>query len=408
MDLTGRFHGVMQYDAEGEVRGRVARVQVVTERFGLTAGRGWSLVPGHRRLRDVDAAPRFFDRDALHAADGGEIGIEVGALIDLDLDNVPEPPLRPSLVPGAVSAAAGLLWVIDRDLPLLVSIDDDRVVTEYVLPGTIGVSRRIWATPTGCWIDGTDGLFRVDTGGAPRRVGDDGGAAEALLGEAILVCRSDGTWMLHSPDGGATAIEAPTGYVATLAPDRDTAVVLLRTDDGTMQLTRVTADGSITVGPLLPRTHRASRPALAGTPLRLFLGDQAGTVEDDLTLRPSKALPGHLLSVGPVGPHVWCTGHPPDGTGRAGWWPLPGPVDYDRTRQFWLFTVLDGRTLESDCSTPIFTTHPSVTVDDRGTVWVVADGVQSIPSTPMQWPGTLDVAALLDDARTTRPGAAAR
>lgn len=92
-------------------------------------------------------------------------------------------------------------------------------------------------------------------------------------------------------------------------------------------------------------------------------------------------------------------GHPPDGTGSSGWWPLPGPTEYDPTRQFWLFTLLDATILEPVSSTPIFTPQPRVTVDSANTVWVTADGVRAIPAETMQWPDLLDVAALLDRSR---------
>ncbi|MDE8649481.1 hypothetical protein PXH69_31385 [Rhodococcus qingshengii] len=40
-----------------------------------------------------------------------------------------------------------------------------------------------------------------------------------------------------------------------------------------------------------------------------------------------------------------------------------------------------------------------MTIDHKGTVWVIGDGVQSIPAESMQWPDDLDVAALLDESR---------
>ena len=68
---------------------------------------------------------------------------------------------------------------------------------------------------------------------------------------------------------------------------------------------------------------------------------------------------------------------------------------FDRTRQFWLFTLLDSHSLEPVKSTPIFTTDPAVSIDSAGTVWVIADGLQSVPEESMQWPASLNVAALL-------------
>ena len=60
---------------------------------------------------------------------------------------------------------------------------------------------------------------------------------------------------------------------------------------------------------------------------------------------------------------------------------------------------MDARTLEPVKSTPIFATNPAVTIDHKGTVWVIGAGVQSIPAESMQWPDYLDVAALLDESR---------
>ncbi|MFZ2527789.1 MAG: hypothetical protein WAX14_09085 [Rhodococcus sp. (in: high G+C Gram-positive bacteria)] len=47
-----------------------------------------------------------------------------------------------------------------------------------------------------------------------------------------------------------------------------------------------------------------------------------------------------------------------------------------------------------------------MTIDDHGTVWVVADGIGSIPATSMRWPNILDVAALLDASRSPATGSA--
>ncbi len=410
VELTGRFYGVMGYDTEGHVRGRVTRVRIVSERFRRRPGTAgsWHMVSGYRQLRDVDAAPRFFDRDGLFEHDGDEADSDVGALIDLDLDDVPDLPARPSIVAGDISAAAGLLWVIDSSLPLAVSIDADRTVHEYVLPGAIGSSRRIWATPDGCWIAGGDGLFRVDAGETPRHVDDIPVLAGAVLGETLLACRAEGRWTLHGPDGHPIEMNAPDGHVASVAVDDDGFVVAVRAGDSAFRLVRVRPAGELTIGPILPHTNRQYRVFLAGTPLRVFLGEHAAPVRADLTLGVPRTLPRGLMAAGQVGPYVWFTGHPPDGTGRSGWWPLPGPVTYDRSRQFWLFTLLDGRTLEPVTSTPIFATRPRVTIDDHGTVWVVADGIRPIPDTTMQWPNELDIAALIDASRSRATDSAER
>ena len=118
-------------------------------------------------------------------------------------------------------------------------------------------------------------------------------------------------------------------------------------------------------------------------------------VRPDLTLGPTKRLPYHPFHAGNRRVDlVWIVGHPPDGTGAGGWWPLPGPVQYERSRQFWLLTLLDGRTLEPLRSTPIFGTTPGVARDGGGTVWFTASGLHAVPDESMAWPRPLDVADL--------------
>lgn len=405
VELTGRFHCFLGDDA-GRVRGRVTRVRVVTERFRRRPGSdaAWDMSSGHRRLRDVDVSPRFFDREALYAQDRDEADADVGVLIDLDLDDVPTPPTRPSIVPGSVSAAGGRLWVADSALPVVVSIGRDRTVREHVLPAPVGPSRHVWATPTGCWAGGNDGLFLCANDTEPRLVGTGATHTAAVLGEALLVCRPEDAWLVYRPDAEPVEIDAPRGYVAAVAHDGPTVVAAVVLDNSTIRLVRVEPTGAATVGPELQHSGRGSRMFLAGSPLHLFLGGHAVPVLAPLTLGTPRPLPRKLMVGGQVGPYVWTVTHPPDGTGQSGWWPLPGPVVYDRTRQFWLFTLLDAHTLEPVRSTPIFATRPSVTVGDDGTVWVTADGVRSIPDATMRWPEPLDVAALLDASRTP-PGA---
>lgn len=402
VELTGRFYGVMGYDTPTNVRGRVIRVQLVTERYRRPPeNHGWHIVPGHRTFRDVEAAPRFFNHDMFMRDDLFEVDREVGVVVDLDLDDVPPVPARPSIVPGDVSASGEALWVVDRELPVVVSIDPDRVAREHVLPGPIGYARHVWATPTGCWVGGKGGLYRCVIGEEPRRVNPRSVHQGAVIGEHFLACPSGTTWSLHTADNEPVVVEVPDGYVRSIAVDGESFVVLieqLHTDIGSStRLVRVTVTGETTVGPELATVpgRRGASPYLAGAPLRIFHSGTASRVLPDLTLGAMEQLDGDPFHGGQVGDFVWIIGHPPRGTSRAGWWPLPGPVEYDRTRQFWLFTLLDSRTLEPVKSTPIFTTDPAVSIDSAGTVCVIADGLQSVPEESMHWPASLDVSALL-------------
>ena len=407
VELTGRFYGVMGYDTPSYVRGRVTRVQLVSERYRRPPeSHGWDIVPGHRKFRDIETAPRFFDNDMFMRDDLFEADRGVGVLVDLDLDDVPPVSARPSIVPGDVSSAGETLWVVDSQLPVVVSIDPDHVAHEHVLPGPIGHSRRVWATPTGCWVGGNDGLYRCVIGeDEPRRVCPHSVHQGAVIGEHFLACPSGTRWSLHTQDHEPIAVDVPDGYVSSIAVDGESFIVLAEqrhADIGTTyRLIRVSMSGEVTVGPELPAIpgRRGGATFLAGAPLRVFRSGSASTVLPDLTLGAMEQLVGDPFYGGQVGDFMWIIGHPPDGTSRTGWWPLPGPVDCDRTRQFWLFTLLDGGTLEPVRSTPIFATNPAVTIDCKGTVWVIGDGVQSIPAESMQWPDDLDVAALLDEPR---------
>lgn len=374
VELTGRFYGVMEYDTPSYVRGRVTRVQLVTERYRRPPeNHGWHIVPGNRRLRDVEEAPRFFDNDMFMRNDLFEADREVGVVVDLD--DVPLIPARPSIVPGDVSASGETLWVADQQLPIVVSIDPEHSAREHVLPGPIGHSRHVWATPTGCWVGGHDGLYRCVIGEEPRKIIDGPVPHGAVIGEHFLACPSAATWSLHTRDHEPVAVDVPDGYVRSIAVDGESFVVLAeqrQTDAAsTYRLIRVNVSGDVLVGPELPTIpgRRGASPYLAGTPLRIFRSGSASRVLPDLTLGATEQLDGEPFHGGQVGDFVWIIGHPPDGTSRTGWWPLPGPVDYDRTRrQFWLFTLLDTGTLEPAKSTPISTTNPAVTTDGKGTV----------------------------------------
>lgn len=418
--LIGKFLSALDGYVGGAVRGRVTRVQIVSERMRRVGSDGWELEPGHRQLRDVDAAPRFFERpvydaaiDAAIAAEPeqdwtgvrffsagghlpGEFDSDTGVLVDLDLDDVPAPRSRPTFDAGDVSAAAGLLWVVDSQLPLVVSIDQERHVQEHLLPSPIGSHLKLSASPSGCWVTGDDGVFRIDSGGQITRIDEHKVTAAMALGETLLACGPDRRWALHTPGQNPLVLEAPEGRVYDAVVDDGSFVVLVGDGDATW-LARVTPEGDVTVGPQLHNIRSRNKTALVCDPLRLFVGASASLVERDLTLSTSQTLPARPLVVGQIGDYVWITGHAPEGTRPGGWWPMSGPTTYARTEeQTWLLTLLDSQTLEPVRSAQIFSPSPRVAIDDDGTVWVVAGRLWSISENTMQWPAEVDVAALLD------------
>lgn len=152
--LTGRLLGDLGYATTGSARGRVRRARVVADNYRLleqpaTGPRHhprWIPVLGTRTLRDVDAATGVFrddTRPALHRAEGEDVVRECGVLVDLDLDDVPALPVRPNIVPAAVSAHGRDAWVVDRELPVVIRMSDKQRIVEYRLPGRIFASPRI-------------------------------------------------------------------------------------------------------------------------------------------------------------------------------------------------------------------------------------------------------------------------
>ena len=185
--------------------------------------------------------------------------------------------------------------------------------------------------------------------------------------------------------------------VLTWGGDRGGVLALLSGEEG-RRLVRVEADLTVTAGPVLPELARAHRRFLAGTPLRVFADRRVARVQSDLTLGPLRRLPKDFLTAGQVGPYVWGVHHPSDEINRNGGLLPVANHDPGSYRQFWMFTLLDGNTFEEISTTPIFTTWPSPTIDGDGTVWILGDGVRSIPTISMEWPPLLDVAALLEAA----------
>lgn len=428
VELTGRFVSILDGAVGGQVRARVTRVRIVTERMRRVGAGGMAVQPGHRRYRDVDAAPGFFERpwwdaavDAAIAADPPAPGTQYfasaagslpdefdddkGVLIDLDLDDVPPIPSRPRMVPGDASAGGNRWWVSDTELPLVAAIEPDGTAREYVLPGPADGRRRVSATPSGCWVTGSDGVYRVTPGASPDRVGDHAIIGAVAFGETLLACGREGRWELHRPDEAPVALEAPDGPVFDAIVDGGDVVVLCGNGSGDPCLVRVTAAGVVEEGPWL-RIADVWRSALIADPLRLVAGAVVYSVRPDLTLRETTRLPERPLDVGSAAGDIWITTHPPDGTGYVGWWPLNESVEFDRRAdQYWLLTRLDGHSLEPVLSVPIHGTRAHVAADEDGTVRAITDGLVEVPGTTMEWPEDIDLPVLLaaSDAQSVPP-----
>lgn len=397
VDLTGVFWGTFGYDTEGRFRGRVTRVRMASERYERRGAGGWYPVPGHHQLREVDAAPRFFGPGE-ELQDGDTADVEATVVVDLDLDDVPALPVRPELVPGDVSAAGGVLWVMDSALPVVLRIDADDRATRVVLPGAIGTPQRVHATPSGCWVTGGDGTFWVTEGADPVRVDDQPVVAGAAAGESLVACTGAEVWRQYSPGREPVDLPAAAGYVSSMVAVGDSAyAVVLRRGESALRVVRVSASGECTVGPavpLLPRGH--GNPYLLGDPLRVVRGVDVGVVQPDLSLREERELPKHRLGGGITDGVSWTVGHPPDGTTSAGWWPLPGPARVDRTQQYWMLTLHHPSSLEPVTSVPVASSMPRIAVRELGGVYLSDGAVRRFrtDSPVMAEPEVIDVAGI--------------
>lgn len=163
--------------------GRVRRLQLVEQEYENTAS-GQQPVPGTERVSELDREQdhywpnwRIFpSSDAFHPT---------GIIVDLDLDDVPEP--ANSFNAGAIAVSGTDVWVMDKSNPVLLHVDNAPAppcVTEFLLPLTIEPpatmwTRRVQADRDGCWITAGDEIVRCDHNGPAeltlRRVCTDGG-----------------------------------------------------------------------------------------------------------------------------------------------------------------------------------------------------------------------------------------
>ncbi len=422
VEITGHFRGGFTYAAHGIVRGRITRARIVTERHRQNSNGRWVVVPGFRSVREVARADVVDHRDRARHAGVEHVDMDSEVIVDLDLDEVPPLQLRPSIVSGAVSAAAGITWVVDTELPLLVAVSGDDVVTEYLLPGRIGVPRSIWAVPDGCWATGEDGTYWTPVDGESVQVDDRGTHAGAVNGDTLLGCTGDSTWRLYRPGSKPVDLDVTpaAGHVfSVVAHDNGFVAVVKRSDVGT-RLVRVSLSGEVQVGPDLTaspaeeRRYRWQRDFfLAGDPLRLVSHVDVGVIGPDLTIRDDgERLGQRQFAGGTVGEFGWSLGFLGSGTPTPDEvWPLPNRETFDRATRMLsrpprkVLTLYDPRTMAPLTSVPMLEPTPSVTVDDAGTIFVVVKGgLAAFPASipVLTWPALIDVAALLDAARAQK------
>lgn len=401
--------------SHSQVRGRVTRVQVRTIPYHCPDGSNWWPLPSApSSYRDVTLAPRWFDRSDLRDPERNLealIWSDSGVVIDIDLDDVPSRAPRPKIVPGDVVADDHGIWIVDNQLPVVALLCGD-TATEYVFPGTITSGRTLRATPDGCLIfDGSD-IYRCTVDEPLEKVV--GTVAGITIDDVSLrferVDQLGWRAMLTWSTGGRTDVDAiPVDHVPVgSAIDNGSFIIAVRerlSTSKTTHLVRITTTGLVTTGPSLPNDESDwdRRTTLVNGPLRVIQKNAVIPIHDDLSSGDLVPLHKYVLAAGQAGETAWIVTHPPSGAGdgQHGWWPLPGPVDYDSSRgQFWLLTLLDGSS-ESLGSYPISTVRPGVAVDRRGDFWITDRGLRLLPAEPMTWSEPVDLDAAI--TRTIAP-----
>lgn len=134
----------MGIDAIGRIRGRVTSVQVASicwER--VDTSQRWAVTSDPREARIVERSPRFFTDERLFTDEPpSPARAEIGVVITLDLDGVPELRLRSGLLPEHVTVGARL-WVLDRELPRVLLRDESGSQTSYFIPGPVISSHSV-------------------------------------------------------------------------------------------------------------------------------------------------------------------------------------------------------------------------------------------------------------------------
>ncbi|WP_338836994.1 hypothetical protein [Gordonia polyisoprenivorans] len=313
VEVTGQFSSGLHLDT-GRVRGRITRVQLITVAYRQTADGGWETeTEAPWSYRDVEVMPQGFDHDPTLNSDGLCIWDTAG-LIDLDLDDVPPAQLRPRIVPSSLSADGDSLWVVDAELPIVVRYEPARAqATEYLLPAPSEAFHSVAAASLGCWFFGESGLFWIPIAGAGQLIDSRRVVHIAAHGDVVLVQTDDDVWTIHRVDSApitvdlAVASDAVTsiGIDDAVSPGWIVALHMWDKTSGATRLFRVSTTGTVTVGPKLSSPTRYAPMFLAGKPLRLFLGRQVATVNNDLTLAPAEELADEPLYGGCLGDEAW-------------------------------------------------------------------------------------------------------
>jgi hypothetical protein len=416
------LHGSLRADlvpgtAHLPTRGRVTRVQVVSMTHDPVERQRWLPAPGGWRLRDVAAAPRWFDSGTHPPPDmepGGFYALvpddpwvqEIGVLIDLDLDDVPALPLRPPLVPGAVAAHGADLWVADDRLPLLarLRVGDDaavQVVAEHAWPGGVLAAdrdgeRTLHADAGGCWLTGPDGVHRCDADGPVTRVdeapvgpaaGHDGTLATVVLGDP-----HGGTRLRLSTRAGAvTDVPAAADRVAGLVTVDGGFLLLLRSGDG-MRLVSLDPGGTLSEGPSL--TAAGDVRGLVGGQSPFLTGTDGHRQPVDAHLQAGPPLTGsRALADWAVDGRSWSWTHPPEDRD-----PTSAGIDPAGHGRYWLLSEVDPVSGEPRASVAVTGPPQQVGLLAGRAVWLQNGAVRRWPLTG-EVPEELDVAGALQRYR---------
>lgn len=375
VELTGNLEVDFEACAD-EVRGRVTRVRLVTTGFRRTGEEDpehplhWAVVPGSARYVDVETAPGFFDRGDLDAPDPERREQQIGVLVDLDLDGVPPANLRPRIRPSSISAHGSTLWILDRELPVLVQLDTrTRQLSEQVLPAPVVTphSRRVIADSAGCWVAGSDGVFRctfaTDGPLVVRKLDSRPASMEAALrGTLLAVSRREPSARLLRSDGESTVVTLPTGTVRAVTAAQGGFCLLLDQSppvapgSGCRIVVVAPTTGAVQVGPAFTTGDRLGPVGFASSdPLCILAEGAIHQVRDDLTITP----------LGPVPRTTWLAGDQPGDRIRL----------VTHRSDGWLLAELDTATLRLHRILPLSHSAPHVAETADGTVWIAGDGL---------------------------------